>query len=156
VDVIGLGQAPPALLGPCQVERVNRRLHGQVLAFTRRPGHDRRIWSAALKQRRDLLVYLPPGYDPAKKYPPALFLPGAAQDEQFFLQVIVRRFDGAIAKGQVPPLIIAAPDGSIHGRATMKEPASFWCDSRAGCFEKYLMEDVWGFLTRNFPVRPER
>src|SRR5262245_26604109 len=98
---IGLGQVPPVLLGPNQLERVNRRLHGQLVAFTRRRGEDCRIWSAALKRRRDLLVYLPPGYDPAKKYPLALFLHGAAQDEQFFLQAIVRPFDGAIAAGQL-------------------------------------------------------
>src|ERR1700677_78320 len=49
--------------------RVNMKLHGQVLDFTNNHGSDNRIWSPALCQRRDLYVYLPPGYNPAKKYP---------------------------------------------------------------------------------------
>jgi enterochelin esterase-like enzyme len=85
VDGIGLGQAPPALLGQHQIERVNRQLHGRLLDFTHNHGADHRIWSPALGQRRALYVYLPPGYDPAHKYPLAIFLHGAAQDEQFFL-----------------------------------------------------------------------
>jgi S-formylglutathione hydrolase FrmB len=156
VDGIGLGQVPPALLGPNQIERVNRHLHGQIVAFTRQHGVDQRIWSPALQQRRDLLVYLPPGYDPAKKYPLAIFLHGAAQDEQIFLQTLVHRYDQAMAAGLLPPLIIAAPDGSIHGRATIIDVASFWADTRAGNFEQYLMVDVWNFLTKTFPIRPER
>lgn len=156
VDGVGLGQVPPALLGPNQVARVNRQLHGRLLAFTRHGRTDHRIWSPALRQRRDLFVYLPPGYDPTRKYPLAIFLHGAAQDEQFFLQALVWPFDKAIAEGRLPPVIIAAPDGSIPGRVSLAEPASFWADTRAGCFETYLMTDVWGFLMRTFSIRPER
>jgi pimeloyl-ACP methyl ester carboxylesterase len=156
VDGLGAGQAPPAFLGPHQLERANHRLHGQLLGFTRRPGADHRIWSAALNQRRDLLVYLPPGYDPARRYPLALFLHGAAQDEQFFLQALVQPFDRAIARGLLPPLIIAAPDGSIHGRVSLIDMASFWTDSRAGPFEQYLMVDVWNFLLTHFPICQKR
>src|SRR5688572_15167658 len=116
-DGLGLGQVPPVLLGPCQVARVNRHLGGQLLAFTRQGLADHRIWSPALDQRRGLLVYLPPGYDPKKRYPLAIFLHGAAQDEQFFLQALAIPFDRAIRAGLLPPIIIAAPDGSIHGRA---------------------------------------
>src|SRR5262245_4611319 len=96
VDGIGLGQAPRAFLGPCQVQRVNNRLHARLLSFTRQVGADHRIWSPALNQRRDLLVYLPPNYDPSRRYPLAIFLHGAAQDEQFFLQAVVQSFDQAI------------------------------------------------------------
>lgn len=156
VDGLGLGQVPPALLGTRQVDRVNRRLAGQLLAFTKTRDGDRRIWSQALCQRRDLLVYLPPNFNPACRYPLALFLHGAAQDEQFFLQAIVRPFDEAIRKGELPPVLIAAPDGSIKGVASLAQPATFWADSRVGKFETYLMEDVWGFLTSNFPVLPQR
>jgi pimeloyl-ACP methyl ester carboxylesterase len=156
VDVIGLGQAPPVLLGPCQIERVNKHLHGQLIGFTRRPGSDNRIWSPALGQRRDLFVYLPPGFDPAKKYPLTIVLHGAAQDEQFFLQAQVMQYDRAIAKGLLPPVIIAAPDGSIQGRPTLFKPATFWANSRAGNFEDYVMCDVWNFMMEHFPIRPER
>ncbi len=156
VDGVGLGQAPRALLGPHQVQRVNRQLHGQLIGFTRTGGADHRIWSPALHQRRDLLVYLPPGYDPNRKYPLAIFLHGAGQDEQFFLQALVTPFDRAISRGKLPPVIIAVPDGSIRGRATLLQPASFWADSRAGNFEQYLMVDVWNFLFEHFSIRPDR
>jgi S-formylglutathione hydrolase FrmB len=156
VDGFGLGQVPPILLGPNQVQRVNRSLHGQLLAFTCHSGVDHRIWSPALNQPRGLLVYLPPGYDPKKQYPLALFLHGAAQDEQFFLQALAVPFDQAIARGQLPPVIIAAPNGSIHGKATMYDLASFWADTKAGLFERYLMVDVWDFLHANFSIHPGR
>jgi S-formylglutathione hydrolase FrmB len=156
VDGIGLGQAPPALLGQHQIERVNRQLHGRLLDFTHNHGADHRIWSPALGQRRALYVYLPPGYDPAHKYPLAIFLHGAAQDEQFFLQAQVEKFDQAIAGGLLPAVIIVAPDGSISGRATLLKPASFWANSRAGNFEDYVMNDVWNFVTESFPILPER
>ncbi len=155
-DGLGLGQVPSVLLGPRQVQRVNKHLHGQLVAFTREGLQDRRIWSPALGQRRDLLVYLPPNYDPKKRYPLALFLHGAAQDEQFFLQALVGPFDRAIAAGEMPPVILAAPDGSIHGRATLYELASFWADTKAGAFERYLMVDVWDFLHETFPILPGR
>ena len=103
-----------------------------------------------------MYVYLPPGYDPSKHYPLAIFLHGAAQDELFFLQVYVRLFDKAIAEGKIPPMILAAPDGSIHGKACLLIPATFWTDSRAGPFERYLMCDVWNYLHENFPIKPGR
>jgi S-formylglutathione hydrolase FrmB len=156
MDVIGFGQAPPALFGRHQLERVQRQLHGQLLDFTHNHGADRRIWSQALGERRDLYVYLPPGYDPSKKYALGIFLHGAAQDELAFLQVQVRLFDQAISEGRMPPVIIAAPDGSFHGRATMVVPATFWADSQAGAFEQYLMCDVWNFLMETFPIKQER
>jgi S-formylglutathione hydrolase FrmB len=156
VDGIGLGQAPSALLGRGHLDRVNACLYGHVVDFTHNHGVDRRIWSPALGRRRDLYVYVPPGYDPARRYPLAIFLHGAAQDEQFFLQAQVEQFDRAIHDGLLPPVILAAPDGSIHGRPTLRDPASFWANSRAGDFEDYLMTDVWKFLMENFPIRQER
>jgi len=156
MDCVGWGQAPPVLLGPGHFGRAQRRLCGQLLDFTANHGRDRRIWSAALCQRRDLYVYLPPGYDPSKKYPLAIYLHGAAQDENFFLQAQVDRLDQAIASGQLPPIIIAAPDGSLRGRATIYKPATFFANSRAGQFEDYVMQDVWDFLHANFSIRPDR
>lgn len=156
VDGVGLGQAPPALLGRHQLVRVSRNLSGQLIDFTNNHGEDRRIWSPALNQKRSIYVYLPPNFDPTKRYPLCIFLHGAAQDEQFFLQSQVEAFDSAMARGDMPPTIICAPDGSIHGRATLIDPASFWANSKAGAFEDYLMCDVWNFLFQTFPIRPER
>ena len=123
VDGVGLGQAPPALLGKHQFVRINRNLSGQLIDLTNNHGADRRIWSPALNQKRSMYVYLPPNFDPNKRYPMAFFLHGAAQDEQFFLQAQVESFDKAMASGTMPPSIIVAPDGSVHGRATLLDPA---------------------------------
>ena len=156
VDGVGLGQVPPVLLGPAQLARVNSRLSGQLVAYDRHCLADRRIWSTALNEHRRMLVYLPPGYDCRKKYPLALFLHGAAQDERFFLQALAIPFDKAIASGKLPPVIIAAPDGSILRHGGLIDVASFWTDSKAGNFEQFAMRDVWDFMHRNYPIRPGR
>jgi S-formylglutathione hydrolase FrmB len=156
VDGLGLGQAPTALLGRHQFERVNRQLHGQLLDFTNNHGHDRRLWSPSLGQKRDLYVYLPPGFDARKRYPLLIFLHGAAQDEEFFLQTQVEHLDRAVATGQLPPAVVVAPDGSLTGKVTLSTPATFWANSRAGRFEDWVMQDVWNFVMTNFPVAPHR
>jgi S-formylglutathione hydrolase FrmB len=156
MDIVGLGQAPPILLGPHQLERVNRQLQGQLLDFTHNHGRDNRIWSASLQEKRDLYVYLPPHFDPHKRYPLVIFLHGAGQDEQFFLQALVGRYDQAIVNGRFAPIIIAVPDGTRSGHPTISTPATFWANSRAGKFEDYVMCDTYQFMMHNFPIRPER
>jgi S-formylglutathione hydrolase FrmB len=126
-----------------------------VLDFTHNHGADRRIYSPALDEKRDLYVYLPPGFDPNRLYPAMVMLHGITQDEQFLLR-IVEKFDAAMACGRLPPFIVVAPDGSIPGRPTFVSPGSFFLNSKAGRFEDYVVQDVWGFLVNNFPIRPER
>jgi S-formylglutathione hydrolase FrmB len=157
----GTGLAKPATKAAAtplrvRLHAVNQCLQGQLLDFTHNHGADRRIWSAALCEKRDLYVYLPPGFDPAKKYPLAIFLHGATQDERFFVGGLVERFDHAIVNGDLPPFIVAAPDGSLLGRPSFFNIASFFANSDAGRFEDYLMEDVWNFLMDTFPILPER
>jgi len=144
------------IFGLGELARTNRCLKGQVVDFTFNHGKDRRIWSQALCAKRDLYVYLPPGFDPGKKYMLAIFLHGAGQDEQFFLKSVVKQFDEAIADGKIPPVIIAAPDGAMKGRPSYFSLATFFANTDAGRYEDYLMQDVWNFLMTNFPIRPER
>jgi S-formylglutathione hydrolase FrmB len=138
-----------------RLDRLNRRLHGQLVDHTHNHGRDCRIWSPALEQWRDLYVYLPPGFDPNQRYALGLYLHGATQDEQSFLDM-VETFDQAISEGRLPPLIIGVPDGSIQGKPTALRSATFFANSRAGNFEDFLMVDVWNFLMENYPIRPER
>jgi S-formylglutathione hydrolase FrmB len=140
----------------CELKRINRGLHGQVIDFTHNHGKDNRIWSAALCSRRDLYVYVPPNFDPTRKYPLAIFLHGAAQDERYFLRNIIQNIDQAMADGRLPPCIVAAPDGSILGRQSVVKVATFFANTDAGRYEDYLMIDVWDFLMENFPIHPER
>ncbi len=138
------------------LDRVNEQLAGRVLDFTHNHGADHRIWSAALCQKRDLYVYVPPGFDPSKEYPLMIWLHGHAQDEFIFLRDVIVPLDRAIACGKLPPVIIAAPDGSIQGRDCLLNATSSFLNSEAGRYEDYLMVDVWNFLTAKFPIRPER
>ena len=148
----------PALFGfGDNLQRANARLAGCVVDYTDHHGVDRRIWSPALGERRDLYVYLPPGYDPRQTYPIVFWLHGIAQDEQSFLNDgIVDIFDTAIVSGKLPPLIVVAPDGSLKGRASLLWAGNAFVNNNAGRFGDFLMEDVWNFAFTNYSIRPER
>ncbi|HYV38575.1 MAG TPA: alpha/beta hydrolase-fold protein, partial [Gemmataceae bacterium] len=135
---------------------VNKKLHGVVIDHTANHGVDRRIWSQALCQRRDLYVYLPPGFDPRQRYPLILWFHGFAQDEHAFLTEVAPRLDAAICAGLLPPMIAVAPDGSLEGEPCHAKPGSFYINSKVGRFEDYVMTDVMGFVLANYPIRPER
>jgi len=144
-------------IGQIKLERVNRRLHGYLVDYTHNHGADRRIWSPALCAKRDLYVYLPPGYDPQLRYPLVFVLHGFGQDEEFFIDDdLVYRLDAAMACGKLPPMIVAVPDGSISGHACLVSPGSFFVNIPAGRFEDFLMQDVWNFVHCQYPIRPER
>jgi S-formylglutathione hydrolase FrmB len=153
---------PPAAAGPLkklhfrgELDRVNACLAGQVVDYTNNHGADHRLWSPALCQRRDLYVYLPPHFDPAKRYPFMMWLHGIGQDEKAFLTTVAPLLDCAVRTGKLPPVIIAAPDGSIKGSGTLTSGASFFLNSKAGRYEDYVIQDVWGFMQRHYPIRPE-
>jgi hypothetical protein len=139
-----------------RVPKLAGRFQGQVLDFTNNHGADRRLWSAALNEKRDVYVYLPPGYDPGKRYPFIFWLHGIEQDERGFLETGLPQIDRAMACGKLPPAIIAFPDGSVGGRPGLLSPNSGFLNTRAGAFEDFLFQDVLGFVQANFPIRPER
>jgi pimeloyl-ACP methyl ester carboxylesterase len=156
VVLLGLPPAPAASLHrSVNLNRLNRHLHGHVVDFTHNHGCDRRIWSEALHQRRDMYVYLPPGFDPLQSYPLIIWLHGFGQDEQAFVEQVVGPLDCAMASGRLPPAIIAAPDGSLKGDPCYLTAGSFFLNSKAGCFEDFVMQDVWNFLHLHYAIRPE-
>jgi S-formylglutathione hydrolase FrmB len=147
----------PALGRRHQLDALNRRLAGQVVDYTHNHGRDNRIWSAALGERRDLYVYLPPGFDPAQQYPVVLWLHGLGQDERNFLEYGAPLVDDAIRCGRLPAVIVAAPDGNVEDTHHSLLPThSAFLNTLAGNYEDYLFCDVWGFVRQNYPVRPER
>jgi S-formylglutathione hydrolase FrmB len=135
---------------------ISDHLNGMIIDYTHNHGRDNRIWSAALYQKRDLYVYLPPGYDPKQRYPLLIWLHGFAQDEQSFLYDVAPLIDEAISEHKLPPLIVAAPDGSLEGEPCLFSPGSFFLNSKAGDFQDFVLLDVWDFVVRHYPVRPER
>jgi S-formylglutathione hydrolase FrmB len=136
--------------------RINKQLAGQVIDHTDNHDKDRRIWSRALGQRRDVYVYLPPGFDPHKRYAVIFWFHGFAQDEQSFLRDVAPRLDTAIRLGKLPPFIVVAPDGSLEGEPCYAKPGTFFINSRAGRFEDFFLQDVMEFAFNHYPLRPER
>jgi len=153
--------ASPVLAQPYRIctarelRLTQQKLHGSFLDFTFNHGVDNRIYSPALEMKRDLYVYLPPGFDEKMRYPVMIFLHGVGQDEKNFLETVLL-FDKAIQCGKLPRMIIVAPDGSISGRASIRNGGSFYINSEAGRFEDWIEVDVWNFVTSHFPIRPER
>jgi len=131
------------------------RIQGTVLDFTHNHGRDRRIYSPSLGCKRDLYLYLPPGFDPQKAYPVMLVLHGILQDERAFLDWVVDPLDQAIAEGCLPPMIVAAPDGSFSGDPGPWDAGSFYINGPKGNFRSWIEDDLWRFLTANFVIRPE-
>ena len=95
-------EATPRPFTRWQLQCTNHRLHGQVVDYTHNHGQDRRIWSEALQCKRDLYVYLPPCYDPARRYPLMLYFHTFRDDElSFFSDGVVEFIDKAIAEGKI-------------------------------------------------------
>ncbi len=140
---------------PVDLAHLNRNIRGHVDDFTANHGTDRRIHSAALNQKRDVYVYLPPGYDAAKRYPMVVWLHGLAQDEKTFLE-LVPIFDKAMSDGSLPRSIIVAPDGTIHGHASFREPLTLYLNSPLGRYEDFIVFEVWNHVTTNYSIRKER
>ena len=138
------------------LEKLNCTMAGHVVDYTNNHGRDNRLWSAALCEKRDMYVYLPPCYDPAKKYPGMIWLHGFAQDEKSFLTYVAPQLDKAIQCGKIPPLVVVAPDGSLGRRVLQISAGSFFLNSKAGNFEDYVMQDVWPFMLQNYAIAPER
>ncbi len=85
-----------------------------------------------------------------------IYLHGYMQDERSFLHYVVPPLDRAIREGLLPPMIVAAPDGTLSGRPSLHEPGSFFINSPAGPYQDWIMQDMWSFLHQNYSIRPER
>lgn len=140
---------------PNKVADLNKTIAGKVLDFTDNHDCDRRLYSPSLGTKRDLYVYLPPGYDGRRQFPVMVWLHGLGYDEESFLN-IAPIFDEAIRAGTFPPVVVAAPDGTISGRPSPFNAGSFYLAGRHGDYEGWIARDVWGFVKANFCVRPER
>src|SRR5579871_4051965 len=83
-----------------RVPNPDGRFAGQVVDLTNNHGADHRLWSAALGEKRDLYIYLPPGYHSSKQYPLVFWLHGIIQDEKGFLKDGLPQIDAAMAAGR--------------------------------------------------------
>ena len=140
-----------------KLDKINRQMAGQVVDFTHNHGADRRIYSPILGQPRDLYVYLPPCYNPAKAYPLIIYFHMAAVDEHWFVgSARLRELDAMIQSGEFPPVIVAVPDGLIEGENKFHAPHSMFLNGVRGRFEDHVISEVLPFMTSRYSIRPER
>jgi hypothetical protein len=137
------------------IRQLNAQLAGRVDDFTCNHGQDNRIDAPSLGQKRDVYVYVPPGYDANKRYPLVYWLHGLNQDEASFLE-FAPLFDRAIQSGTLPKVVIVAPDGTINGRAAMKDPPTLYLNSPLGKFEDFVTIDVWNHVVTHYSIHADR
>jgi len=148
--------APAQVFDFVNLDRLNRKLCGKLVDRTWNHGQDRRIDSPILEMKRDLYIYLPPGYDPAVAYPLIIFLHGADLDEHAFLDPKdLLWLDGMMQRGEIPPAIVAAPDGTYEGKNRIIGTHSLWVNGKGGRFEDHLIQEVYPYLIRTYSIRPE-
>jgi enterochelin esterase-like enzyme len=106
---------------------------------------------------RPLLVYTPPGFDPAKRYPLFVDIVGYcgsgashANWRPFGLS-LPERLDRLIADRKMGPVVAALPDCfTCYG-------GNQYIDSHAtGPYMRYLVEEVVPFVEKRFPILPGR
>ena len=159
VAVILASQAPARaqLFNLVNLDRLNKKLSGEVIDKTQNHGSDNRIFSPILGRPRDLYIYLPPGYNPATAYPLMVFLHGADVDEHDFLDPgDLKEMDGLMAAGIIPPAIVAAPDGTYQGKNRLTSTHSLWVNGLGGRFEDHVVQEVVPYVMNHYSVRPER
>jgi S-formylglutathione hydrolase FrmB len=136
---------------------------GRIWDFTANSYQDLRIDAPSLGQRRDVYAYTPPGFDwnGSTRYPLLIWLHGARGDERDFLTSVVPYLDLAIRRGQCPPLVAVAPDGSLEGQFPVNDirdggTGSWFVNSRRGRFADYITRDVFDWACQRFPILPQR
>lgn len=107
---------------------------------------------------REVLVYLPPGYDDgAARYPLLMVLPPYAAGHRSLLNYscfepdLFERYERLLARGAVPPAILVSPD------CMTRWGGSQFIDSAAtGPYQRYLVEEVLPFVDARYRTVPER
>jgi enterochelin esterase-like enzyme len=99
------------------------------------------FYSAALHRRSDYLVYLPPGYGRAHRYPVYYLLHGAPGSPRDFISIVGLdvRLSNSLSQHQLRPMILVMPDGRIDGD-TFSD--SEWANTPAGNYENFVLDVV--------------
>ena len=100
---------------------------------------------------RDLIVYLPPGYDGEKRFPVVYCLTGFTGrgkmllNDSAFSPNLAERMDKLILSGKIQPMIAVMPDCFTH------YGGSQYINSTAtGNYEDYLIEEIVPFVDEKF------
>jgi len=99
------------------------------------------IQSRLLRQRRNTLVYLPPGYHDTRARLPILYLlhgGGMTELDWVFQGCVHLTLDRLIGLHRIRPMIVAMPNDGLYAAGTFYTK---WYDGTAD-FEKHLLEEV--------------
>jgi enterochelin esterase-like enzyme len=153
IVLIAIGMTAVGMVGALSYAR-DYNLHrgfGTVVRF-RRAGTGRLIkvafFSPALRRNADYLVYLPPHYSAARRYPVYYLLHGMPGQPRVFVDIANMdvRLDNQLSLGRAQPMILVYPDGRI-GASTFSD--SEWANTPSGNFESYVI-DVMHNVDRHF------
>jgi len=110
------------------------------------------FYSDALHRQADYMVYLPPGYIPARRYPVYYLLHGMPGQPRVFVTIanLDVRLDNQLSLGHLRPMILVYPDGRI-GADTFSD--SEWANTPSGHFESYVLEVVRNVDARFSTIR---
>jgi enterochelin esterase-like enzyme len=103
--------------------------------------------------RRDIAVYLPPGYDPVKRYPAAYAIVGFTGTGRMLLEVdplgedLKSRLDRLIRTGKMGPMIVPMVDcfTKVGGNQYINSAAT-------GRYDDYLRKEIVPFVERRYRV----
>lgn len=140
---------------------------GKVIKFTNQCSDtfsadecDRRIYSKVLGQKRSVIVYIPPKYETyVKPLPLLIALHGNRSNHLAFGNLLPAILDSQIQMGNIPPLVMLAPDFSLGGTG-LDNPktdydervGSFYINSNRGRFEDYLIQELLTWARQNYNV----
>jgi hypothetical protein len=104
---------------------------------------------------RDLLVYTPPDYDPARRYPAVLAIVGYTGSGAMLFNAdplgesLDHRLDRLIASGACPPVIVAAPDcfTRVGGNQYINSAGT-------GRYEDHLVDEIIPFVDAHYSTLP--
>lgn len=128
---------------------VNEVPHGNVTA----------VWyhSPAFGIQRRMNVYTPPGYEnSSNSYPVLYLLHGGGGDEEAWISRGRANYilDNLIASGEVEPMIVVMPNGSVGQQAAPNDRSSN-NTTVSGNFEISLINDIIPFIEKNYRVETD-
>lgn len=106
---------------------------------------------------RDLIVYLPPGYNEAESYPSVYVLSSFTGrgkmllNDSAFTPNFAGRMDNLIAENKIRPMIAVLPDCFTHYGG-----AQYLNSTATGNYEDYLTEEIVPFVDASFRTLPNK
>ncbi len=135
----------------------NSQLKGSAVKFLA-PFH-----SEILDQNREVIVFLPAGYEKLLEPLPLVIIFHGYLDQPLHMgATVIEAFEYAITIGQMPPSVLVFPDISLGGSPVdnpdtpLDDRLGSWAvNSNRGRYHDYVMEELLPWIYKNYPVRED-